>query len=62
VAAVTAVIRKAYDSRAAVGISVAGKLWEAPSVLSPFSGQQFQVSLSSRNLALQLYRTLVPFT
>jgi hypothetical protein len=62
VAAVTAVIRKAYDSRAAVGISVAGKLWEAPSVDSPFSGKQLQVSLFSRNQALQLYRILVPST
>jgi len=62
VAAVTAVIRKAYTSGGAVGISVAGKLWEAPSVRSPFSGRQFQVSLLSRNQALQLYRILVPST
>jgi hypothetical protein len=60
VAAVTAVIRKAYDSRAAVGISVAGKLWEAPKVLSPFPGQQLGISLLSRTQAVQLYRLLVP--
>jgi hypothetical protein len=62
VGAVTAVIKKAYDSRGAVGISVAGKLWEVPSVRSPFSGQQLQVSLFSRKQALQLYRLLVPST
>jgi hypothetical protein len=60
VAAVTAIIKRAYDSRDAVGISVAGKLWQAPQVLSPFPGQQLQISLLSRNQAVQLYRMLVP--
>jgi hypothetical protein len=60
VAAVTAVIRQAYDSRDAVGISVAGKLWQAPRVLRPFSGQQFQIALLSRHQAVQLHRLLVP--
>lgn len=60
VAAVTAVIRQAYDSGDAVGISVAGKLWQAPQVRRPFPGQQFQITLLSRNQALQLYRMLVP--
>jgi hypothetical protein len=60
VAAVTAVIRQAYDSGAAVGISVAGKLWEAPQVRQPFPGQHLQITLLSRNQALQLYRILVP--
>jgi hypothetical protein len=60
VAAVTAVIRQAYDSHDAVGISVAGKLWQAPQVLRPFSGQQFQIALLSRHQAVQLHRLLVP--
>jgi hypothetical protein len=60
VAAVTAVIRHAYDSGDAVGISVAGKLWQAPQVRQPFPGQQLQITLLSRNQALQLYRILVP--
>ena len=58
VAAVTAVIRQAYDSRGAVGISVAGTLWQAPQVREPFPGQQFQIALLSRKQALQLYRIL----
>jgi hypothetical protein len=60
VAKVTAVIRQAYDTAGAVGISIAGKLWEAPRVVKPFPGQQLQISLLSRNQALQLHRMLVP--
>jgi hypothetical protein len=60
VAAVTALITQAYDSHAALGITVDGKLWEAPQVLQAFSGQQFQISLQSRNQAVQLYDLLVP--
>jgi hypothetical protein len=60
VAAVTAVIRQAYDSGDAVGLSVAGKLWEAPQVRNPFPGQHLQITLLSRNQARQLYRMLVP--
>jgi hypothetical protein len=60
VAAVTAVIRQAYDTRSAVGISAAGKLWQAPMVFKPFPGQQFQITLLSRNQAVQLHRILVP--
>ena len=59
VAAVSAVIRQAYDTRSAVGISVAGKLWQAPLVRQPFPGQRFEISLLSRNQALHLHRTLV---
>jgi hypothetical protein len=58
VAAVTAVIRQAYGSRGAVGISVAGRLWQAPQVLAPFSGKQFRIDLLSRKQALQLRRIL----
>jgi hypothetical protein len=60
VAAVTAVIRQAHDSGGAVGISVAGKLWQAPMVRQPFPGQHLQITLLSRNQARQLYRMLVP--
>ena len=60
VAAVTAVITRAYDSRGAIDISVAGKTWAAPHVIKPFPGRQFQIFLPSRNQALQLRRILVP--
>jgi len=60
VAAVTAVIRQAYDSHSAVGITVAGKLWQAPVVFKPFAGQRLEISFLSRNEARQLYRLLVP--
>jgi hypothetical protein len=60
VAAVTSVIKQAYDARGALAIMVAGKTWAAPQVDAPFSGQQLQVSLPSRNQALQLHRILVP--
>jgi hypothetical protein len=59
-AAVTALIARAYRSRDALGIIVAGKLWEAPQVIEPFPAQQMQIALPSRNQALQLYRILVP--
>jgi hypothetical protein len=59
-AAVRAVIRQAYDTHSAVGISVAGKLWQAPLVWRPFPGQHLEITLLSRNQALQLHRTLVP--
>jgi hypothetical protein len=60
VAAVTALITQAYHSRDALGISVDGKLWQAPQVFQPFTGQQFQIALLNRNQALQLYHLLVP--
>jgi hypothetical protein len=60
VAAVTAVIKQAYDARGALAVNVAGKTWSAPQVLQPFPGQQLQIALPSRNRALQLYRLLVP--
>jgi hypothetical protein len=60
VAAVTAIIRQAHDTGSAVGISVAGKLWQAPMVRRPFPGQRLQITLLSRNQARQLHHTLVP--
>jgi hypothetical protein len=60
VAAVTAVIRQAYDTGGAVGISVAGRLWQAPEVQQPFPGQRLQITLLSGTQARQLHRILVP--
>jgi hypothetical protein len=59
VAAVTALIKQAYDSQGALGVIVDGKLWEAPQVAQPFSGQQLQIDLLSRSQAVQLYHLLV---
>jgi len=60
VAAVTAVIKQAYDARGALALNIASRTWEAPRVDQPFSGQQIQISLPSRTQALQLHRILVP--
>ena len=61
VAALTAVIRQAYDSGDAVGMSVAGKLWQAPQARRRFNALRAeQITLLSRTQALQLYRLLVP--
>jgi hypothetical protein len=60
VAAVTAIIRQAHDTGSAVGISVAGKLWQAPTVQRPFPGQRLPITLLSRNQARQLHHILVP--
>jgi len=61
VAALTAVIRQAYDSGDAVGMSVAGKLWQAPQVRGGFNALRAeQINLLSRIQAVQLYRLLVP--
>jgi hypothetical protein len=61
VAALTALIRQAYDSGDAVGMSVAGKLWQAPQPRRRFNALRAeQISLLSRTQAFQLYRLLVP--
>jgi hypothetical protein len=61
VAALTAAIRQAYSSSDALGMSVAGKLWQAPQPRSKFTALRAeQINLSSRTQALQLYRLLVP--
>jgi hypothetical protein len=60
VAALTALIRRAYDSGDAVGMSVAGKLWQAPQVRRRFIALRAeQITLLSRTQAFQLYRLLV---
>jgi len=59
VAAVTALITRVYNADGAFGISVAGKLWQAPRVLKPFPGRQLQITMLSRNEAVRLHRLLV---
>jgi len=59
-AAVTAAIKRAYDAHGVLAVSVDGKTWEAPQVDAPFTGQQMQVALPSKNQALRLYRILIP--
>jgi hypothetical protein len=61
VAALTAAIRQAYDSGDALGMSVAGKLWQAPQTRRRSTALRAeQINLLSREQALQLYRLLVP--
>jgi hypothetical protein len=61
IAALTAAITQAYDSGAALGMSVAGKLWQAPQARSKVNALRAeQINLLSRNQAVQLYRLLVP--
>ena len=61
IATLTAVIRQAYDSGDALGMSVAGKLWQAPPTQRRFIALRAeQINLLSREQALQLYRLLVP--
>jgi hypothetical protein len=61
VAALTALIQQAYDSGDALGMSVAGKLWQAPQPRHKFPALRAeQINLLSRTQAFQLYRLLVP--
>jgi hypothetical protein len=61
VAALTALIRQADDSGDAVGMSIAGKLWQAPQPPRKLIALRAeQINLLSRNQAFQLYRLLVP--
>jgi hypothetical protein len=61
VAALTALIRQAYHSGDALGMSVAGKLWQAPQPPRKVNALRAeQINLLSRTQALQLYRLLVP--
>jgi hypothetical protein len=60
VPALTALIHQAYDAGDAVGMSVAGKLWQAPQTRHRFNALRAeQINLLSRNQAVQLYRLLV---
>jgi hypothetical protein len=61
VAALTALIRQAYHSGDALGISVAGQLWQAPQPPRKLIALRAeQINLLSSNQAFQLYRLLVP--
>lgn len=61
VAALTALIWQAYDSGDAVGMSVAGKLWQASRPRRRLRALRAeQIDLLSRTQAFQLYRLLVP--
>jgi hypothetical protein len=61
VPALTALIRQAYDSGDALGMSVAGKLWQAPQPRLRFNALRAeQINLLSRTQAFQLYHLLVP--
>ena len=52
---------QAYNAGDAVGISVAGKLWQAPQPRRRYNAlRAAQISLLSRTQAVQLYRLLVP--
>jgi len=61
VPALTALIRQAYASGDAVGMSVAGKLWQAPQLRRKFIALRAeQINLLGMTQALQLHRLLVP--
>jgi hypothetical protein len=61
VPALTALIRQASYSGYAVGMSVGGKLWQAPQPRRKFTAfRAAQIDLLSRTQAFQLYRLLVP--
>ena len=61
VATLTALIRQAYAAGDALGMSVAGKLWQAPQPRTKVTALRAeQITLLSRNQAVQLYRLLVP--
>lgn len=61
VAALTAVVRQAQDAGEATSISVAGKLWQAPQPRQRVNAlRAVQITLLSRNQAVQLHHLLVP--
>jgi hypothetical protein len=61
IAALTAAITQAYDDGDALGLSVDGKLWQAPLTQHKFSALRAeQINLLSREQAQELYRLLVP--
>jgi hypothetical protein len=61
VPALTAVVRQAQDAGDATSISVAGKLWQAPQPRQKIIAlRAVQITLLSRNQAVELYHLLVP--
>lgn len=61
VTALTAVVGQAQDAGEATSISVAGKLWQAPQPRQRVNAlRAVQITLLSRNQAVQLHHLLVP--
>jgi hypothetical protein len=61
VPALTAVVRQAQDAGDATSISVGGKLWQAPQPRQKVIAlRAVQITLLSRNQAVELYHLLVP--
>jgi hypothetical protein len=61
VPALTAISRQAYGAGDALGMSVGGKLWQAPQVDEKATALRAeQINLLSRDQAVQLHRLLVP--
>ncbi|HTX80689.1 MAG TPA: hypothetical protein VME44_00810 [Streptosporangiaceae bacterium] len=61
VPALTALIHQAYASGDALGVTVAGKLWQAPQPRRKLVALRAeQINLLSRTQAFQLYRLLIP--
>jgi hypothetical protein len=61
VTALTAVVSQAQDAGEATSISVAGKLWQAPQPRQRVNAlRAVQITLLSRNQAVQLHHLLVP--
>jgi hypothetical protein len=59
--ALTALVRQAYGSGDSLGMSVAGRLWQAPRPRSKVIAlRAAQTNLLSRTQAFQLYRLLAP--
>ena len=57
----TALIDRAYDAGDSLGMSVAGKLWQAPLPRHKAAALRAeQINLLSRTQARQLHRLLVP--
>jgi hypothetical protein len=59
-AALTAITTKAYRAKGYVDISVAGQTWAIPEAMAPLTQGQFEISLTSKNEALQLQHLLDP--
>jgi hypothetical protein len=61
VPALTALIHQAYASGDALGVTVAGRLWQAPQPRHKLAALRAeQINLLSRTQAFQLYRLLIP--
>jgi len=61
-AELTAITTEAFHSQDPMAISVAGKTWEVPDAEAPLTNGQFEIAVQSKNLDLQLQRTLLQRT